>query len=355
MLSSRQKILISSSQYPYYGGAATNAYTLIKHFRSEGYNTAGVFTGGGAGIDCDPEKLGGVFHARMGTSSKEIRRNIIEYLGALPDFVFAKNYTAPVFCLQLFPEVRVNYLVSGSPLLTKLARQGVSAQYYLNQPEASTVRVTEEQQCISAVSRVIPNSYLGGQILRTQYPNASHITDAVDTSSAHLSHTIRVSSPWVQRKTDIAFICSRFDRDIKNSSFARKLMACPRFSSLQKLAVGEGSEAFSGMNNMTVLPMLAQTVLLEKLQDVKVLICTSYFDSSPNIVREALVSGCNVLISKNCGWSEYFSSEAVCRDVYEQSEWEEKIIQLLKGARPDLATFPSMQTSIAEQLISVAI
>ena len=36
-------IIVSSTQYPGYGGAATNAYAIIKYLRKVGYNVAGIF------------------------------------------------------------------------------------------------------------------------------------------------------------------------------------------------------------------------------------------------------------------------------------------------------------------------
>ena len=64
--------------------------------------------------------------------------------------------------------------------------------------------------------------------------------------------------------------------------------------------------------------------VIKHLRKTKLLICTSYFDASPNIVREAIMSGCNILVSKNCGWSERYGSESVCGDVYDLREWKKK-------------------------------
>ena len=62
----------------------------------------------------------------------------------------------------------------------------------------------------------------------------------------------------------------------------------------------------------------------------KLVICTSYYDASPNTLKEALSCGSNILLSKNCGWSEIYPKEFVCSDVYNFEEWKDKASYLVK-------------------------
>jgi hypothetical protein len=82
----QKKIIVSSTQYPYYGGAATNAYALIKFFRSYGHRVAGIYFID-KNVNIDPENIGGVFRCCVHIDQKDgphspeiIRQSIIKYL-----------------------------------------------------------------------------------------------------------------------------------------------------------------------------------------------------------------------------------------------------------------------------------
>ncbi len=114
-------IIISSTQYPGYGGAATNAYALIKYLRNLGYKVIGIFFH----VDCekinvDPDNLGNIFIFNSIAYDKEItevldenRKMINNVYGIQPSLMLCKNYKAPLFCSKLFPETPTIYLVSG--------------------------------------------------------------------------------------------------------------------------------------------------------------------------------------------------------------------------------------------------
>ena len=62
------KILIISTQYPSYGGAATNAYNLVEFLKKKGITAAGLFLDNYAysnKLDIDINKLGGIFLTNM--------------------------------------------------------------------------------------------------------------------------------------------------------------------------------------------------------------------------------------------------------------------------------------------------
>ena len=53
-------IIISSTQYPDYGGAATNAYALIKYLRQYCNNIIGLFFNNDLNVDKDPDNIGNI-------------------------------------------------------------------------------------------------------------------------------------------------------------------------------------------------------------------------------------------------------------------------------------------------------
>lgn len=331
------RVLISCTQYPYFGGAATNAYALIKYFRKLGYPTAGIFFEAPGKFEVDPDRIGGVFLASTGLNPREQRRSrdqIINFLGGVPELSLGKNYVAPVLAKRLFPKAQNVYLVSGSPVLTQLSQKRISAVKFL-QDSSKPPKFPQEAKCIAASDFIIPNSTILRESLIQLYPSQKNITIPIDTSSilnGMEKGNRTVSIPFSKRKYDVAFICSKMSRTIKNPSLAQEIFASPQLSSLRKLVIGEGSGVFKHIPNTHTLGLLNHKEILGNLSNTKVLICPSFFDASPNVVREAIEQGCNVLISKNCGWAEKYPEESVCEDVYQMDEWVAKLTKLTQSS-----------------------
>lgn len=328
-INKKHRILIASTQYPFYGGAATNAYALIKFFRSYGYKTAGLFITG-AGNPINPDNLEGIFN--LPTYNEPVNRLaefINRYLGGNPNVMLGKNYQAPITLKKMFQNQVSGYLVAGSPQMAELAEQDISAQKFLNSNKA-LINIAEKE-CMKIVDLIFPNNPIGYKLLMLNYNNYNRIQPPVDTSFAMNNYTIE-KKPFKDRKYDIIFICSRFDRAVKNSKLAVKLMKDPLFKNNKKIVVGNLSNEFIGIKNITIAGFIKDGMeILNLLNDTKVLICTSYYDASPNVVKEAIVCGCNVLLSKNCGWYEKYPKEFVCEDVYEIDEWKDKLNYLINN------------------------
>jgi len=62
-----------------------------------------------------------------------------------------------------------------------------------------------------------------------------------------------------------------------------------------------------------------------------VVLCTSYYDASSNVIKEGIICGCNILMSKNCGWWEKYPKEFVCEDIYDIEEWIQKLEYLIEN------------------------
>ena len=108
----KKTVVVSSTQYPGYGGAATNAYAIIKFLRKEGYNTVGVFFHSKLDVNYDPDEIGGIFLYDYKFEEGNVFDNAVKYLGVKPDICLAKNYMAPIYCKRVFNCYTV-YLVSG--------------------------------------------------------------------------------------------------------------------------------------------------------------------------------------------------------------------------------------------------
>jgi glycosyltransferase involved in cell wall biosynthesis len=125
--------------------------------------------------------------------------------------------------------------------------------------------------------------------------------------------------PFDQRKIDVAFIVSQFNRKVKNAELAYKIFFNLKIQ--KKICIGSGENRFSELENCEVFPIMEQSALFELMVNTKLIIVPSYFDSSPGIVAEANALGCNVLVSKNVGWHELIENESVINDFNSVDEW----------------------------------
>jgi glycosyltransferase involved in cell wall biosynthesis len=323
-----RKILISSTQPIYVGGASTNSYALIKLLRKYGYKVAGLFFINSPN-KCDPDNIGGIFTIVNGNNSDSVKLEVEKFLGGSPEIILAKNYAAPVQSRQIWGgTAEVAYLVSGSPQMMSLSNKNISAVKYLTASMPPEIH-KPEQQAVKVSNYIIPNSTITRKMLIKNYPKIRGLVNPINTSLALNISNSKVMK-WDQRKYDIAFICSNFSRTVKNSKLAFNIFSNPDFSAHNKLAIGDNSQRFGEINNTKQIDLLAHDKIINILGNTKLVICTSYFDASPNIIQEALSQGCNILVSKNCGWSEIYPSEFVCGDVYSLKEWVVKIKKSLE-------------------------
>jgi len=343
------RIVISSTQWASYGGSATNAYNLTKFYRKLGIRVACIFHEANKKIEennvnLDPDGIGGVFNLpRIGhrqsipkSLKPEIEENkakIIEYLGGEPNFGLAKNYISPKEWKSFFPDMTVVYLVSGSPHMTLASKDGLSYRKimdtkdyhrYLDAPE-----VKRETASCEVADFITTNSLNAEQLsLDVFEEEKSKLTPYLDTSFASVinGEIIKIDN----RKFDLVYISSRCDRKIKNAEFCSKIFGSPELAGYSKLVIGDGAEEyFPGIPNITYMASQANNVIIKYLCNSRLLLNTSFYDASPNTIREAISCGCNVLTSKNVGYWETFNPLFICEDVYEIDEWVEKIKNIL--------------------------
>ena len=317
-----QRILITSTQYPYYGGAATNAYALVKYFRRLGLKVSGAFFED-KDINVDPDSIEGVFRVPSkdrGSFNKKINR----HLGGEPDLILCKNYVAPVLSRSAYPNSKIVYLASGCPHMMELSLKNISAIKYLK--SHNSIEFSAEKKAIKCSDFIIPNSEIAKKLLLKHYGSSKKILNPFNTSFEINKKPKSIS--FEKRPYDIGFICSNFNRSVKNSRLA--LTVFNNFKSSKKIAIGNNSSSFKKIIKTSVFSSKSNDFVIKTLSQTKLIICPSYYDASPNIVREAILCGCNVLVSKNCGWSEAYPRASVCEDIYNKKEWIDKSKFLIK-------------------------
>jgi len=305
------RILIISTQYPGWGGSATNSYSLIKKMRSDGFKCAGVFLN--AKVNVDPERIGGIF-------SDIKSRGLVKYLGGYPTHVFGKNYKAPYVGAKKFPRAKNIYLVSGCPHMIKASKNGLSAIDYIRSGKKATF--SAEESAVKSVDFVVPNSMLGKKLLEFNYGKLKKITKPINTSNTakELSQVV-----WSKKKYDICFCSSHFDRPVKNVELARKILASPYLGKFKILIIGKDSSRFLSGRNITNIDLVTHLEAKKLIGQSKVIINTSFYDASPNVIREGIALGSNVLVSENCGWAEKYPKLMVINNYRNISEWLKKI------------------------------
>lgn len=357
------RIIITSTQWPGHGGAATNAYNLIHFFRKMGNPVAGIFfeelpkeaipkgetpkettpksetPQESNSINFDPDKLGGIFHiTRKLTDGPQKVKEIIEYLGGEPDFILAKNYLAPVLSRQLFPTAKIVYLISGSILLTQAGT--LTAQEFVKIPDVSKSFDTQtllknEFKAFESSNKVVPNSYVSHRVITKTYEMFPEyyikLTNFLDTTATSSFSLKNPKIPIAEREYDLAFISSRLDRKIKNVDLAYDIFR--QFPAAQKLIIGEKSHldtaASLDIPNLTFTGKLSNKEVLEYFKKVKILVIPSYFDSSSNAMREAMAMGAIIMTSTNVGFCEILPDDCICFSYYDIEEWITKIKKIL--------------------------
>ena len=319
----KKNVIISSTQYPGYGGAACNAYNLIKYFRKKGYNTVGIFFHDNINVNYDPDNIGGIF-IYDNIINNRIIQDTINYLNGYPDICFGKNYLAPLFCKQIFNCYTI-YLVSGINHISYY--KNIDANTFLSDNFINTYNRDKEIKCIESVDLIILNSSLSMRLFKkiySNYLNKIH-TYPIDTSSINDINYVNYIKEY-----DIIICCSNLKRVEKNNRFLINILKNPIFDKYKKCIIGENNNDFLSIPNSICLGLVEQKKSIEYLSKSKLLLFPSLFDANSNTVREAVHTNCFPLITHNIGFSELFPDYLIC-DTYTESEWTNKILYVLEN------------------------
>ena len=321
----KKNVIISSTQYAGYGGAACNAYNLVKYFRKNGYNTIGIFFHNDINVNYDPDKIGGIFLYNLSKMDNNIIINdTINYLNGYPDICFGKNYMAPVLCKEIFNCYTV-YLVSGINHISYY--ENIDAKTFLSNKFVNTYNLEKEIECIKSVDLIILNSQLCMKLFKkiySKYLNKIY-NNPIDTTGINNIKCINTIKEY-----DIIICCSNLERIGKNNIFLTNILKNPIFDKYKKCIIGENYDDFLKIPNSICLGLVEQNKSIEYLSKSKLLLFPSLFDANSNTVREAVHTKCFPLITHNIGFSELFPDYLIC-DTYSESEWTNKILFILEN------------------------
>lgn len=333
----KPKILISSTQYPYYGGAATNAYLLTKYLREYGFEVSCIFYDTGTNI-YDPDNIGGIFNMKptlMYKNNSKILHNIKRYLNGEPNLIFSFNWYAPIVSKRLYPNKCVLYCITGSTLITKISDENVSFIRFLqeNNDKSLTYQHPIEFETMELSDLIVFNSYLTQNNFNHIYFNFNdkfvNIPLELTNVCINKSYEIQNDTP---KEYDLIIVNSSYKRKIKNPDFIKELFKLPEIEKLKKVIIGHFStETFGGLNNTLTLNLIDNKKVYEYLSKSKILLVPSFLESAGIIIEEANYCECSIVTTRNVGLSYRIDDNFLCEDVYDKNEWENKILNILRN------------------------
>lgn len=329
-------ILVSSTQYPGFGGAATNAYAVIKFLREKGYHVFGIFFENSK-VNVDPDKIGNVYRFDCLTFEKNNLYNIEKYRNFLnikighskPKVMLCKNYKAPIYCQMLYPDSISIYLVSGINHFSVFYPH-LSAQEFLANDEINIPEYRPELKAVECCDMIVVNSEI---TLNTMYKIYPKYINKIYPNIVDTTREIEISydkNDGILKTYDIIIAASILTRSVKNNEFLIDILKSPYLNKYSKLIIGKENYKFKDIPNSNVYGMFPHPQFIQFLKKSKLLLYPSLSDANPNTVREALHCQCIALVSNNIGYYEKFPSYSVCC-TYNINDWISKIIFILEN------------------------
>jgi glycosyltransferase involved in cell wall biosynthesis len=321
--------LVTSTQYPRYGGAATCAYNFHKYLLSLGKKSACIFfdnTAAKNGDATNPNNLEHVYSARMPPKNKKdwrlFYKNTISIIENIFDTttmnVYAFNYLAPVISGIIFPKSSVYYMLTGCSLLSN--SNPISAKQILEMEPNYYKRNHDEEIAIRDSDYIISNTHLMRSLFEHCYhKNVNGIYDL------HEIYEID-AKPSPLKIYDIAFISSDFKRAVKNPNLIKDIYSSPRLSNYRKLSVGNNSDIMAECSDC--VGFSTEDEIMKLLGNCRILLVPSLVESYSIVAVEATQNGCIVLSNRNTACSETIDKFYVLPD-YDVNKWVDKIIEIL--------------------------
>ena len=329
-------VLVSSTQYPSYGGAATNAYNIIRYLQSKNKDGEGNKKICGLFINdvtdntvINPDNLENI----CGVSYKNYNdQKIFYYLykeyGSCPDIAFCKNCMAPKIIKKIFPNCVIIFLVSGIMGFSEIECGANEIRDY------HLIQKKQEKEAILASEIVLCNSQLTLDYYQKIYKGVIEkrnnlAMEPLDTTKYNTIHFKNVE-PKTPKQIDIIIVASNVNRKVKNIGFIQELLAYSEKLRKYKITViGNNSVGmFSGFEGVEILPLQKQEEVDSYLEKSKVILIPSLFDSNSNTFREAVMLGVIPIISVNVAHPRDYPGYFVVTN-YNHEEWEKKIIYTL--------------------------
>lgn len=315
-----RSIFVMCNNYPGYGGAATNAYNLIKTLRRKYINVIGIFFDNNPNNNVDPDGIGKIYQCKEYLFLYGQERAIIDRvrsIGVIPDTILCKNSSTVCYARRMYPEAKIVYLCPGL--------NGMVDMENLIELKISVTDV--EKNAVRTCNMIVFNSEIVKTIFNQAFPNYKNkiFSKVINSSQHHTTHPEYLN----EKKTlDIVIAASILTRPEKNNLFLIDILKHKEFEKYSKSIIGNDNTLFLDIPNSEIYDIIPQNQLLHIMSKSKLLIFPSIYDSNPSTVLEALYYGCAVLVSSNLDISKSLPEICVC-DSFDQREWKKKASYLI--------------------------
>lgn len=351
----KKKILIISTQYPFYGGAATLAYKIHEKILKSGYKSYCLFLHNKPDCNYNPYKINNVFLGSLckdykNKESCEIYYECITKIVSKPDIIIGLNYISPIIGKFIYPESKVYYYITGNRYISK---SNLSAIEYLNSTKRSLEEIDEDElYCMNICDHIIPNSDLTQNIFMKMYPEYSNkYTKIIEFESLFIDEQLNNKNDKTDITTvnevyekihDVVVISSRFNRNVKNIDLINNI-----FNNLKKenkACVGEKSEEYVKEANIHY-GFRSHDETLEILRKSKILLITSKYESYSVTLLDGIKSDCIILSNINVAASRYLNDYFIVENDSTET-WIKKINDILNNYKYFKSIFKCGRPSI---------
>jgi len=330
-------ILVASTQYPSYGGAATNAYNIIRYLQSNNKDMINKISGLFINDVTDDkiinpdnlENICGISYSNC--NDKNIYYFLYKQYESSPDIAFCKNCMAPKIIKKIFPNAAIIFLVSGIMGFSEINCGANEIKDY------SLMQKKQEKDSILISNIILCNSQLTldyyQKIYKDTIENKNNlILELFDTTKYNTIYFSNVNLNTSDKTIDIIIVASNVNRTVKNIGFIQKLLvSSSKLKNYKIMVIGNNTNTmFANIPNIEILPLQKQEEVDAYLEKSKVILIPSLFDSNSNTFREAIMLNVIPIISINVAHPKDYPGYFVINN-YKWEEWEAKIIYTLNN------------------------
>ena len=249
-------ILFICSDYPGMGGAATNCYELIKHYKKQGINVYGVFW-------CWSQKE----YKQINTShyeeelmgniiftTKSKLKNVFNNLDINPELIILRN--------MVYEDIKEHYNCPIFLFMPGLFSDSLNQNYKTLNTKNKIMRYINKQmyKTILSVDMLFVNNYETQKLLKTYFDINSILF--YFNLIPYLETNLIKDKKFKQRPYDYGIIVSDFDRKIKNIPETLKRLEG------NILLIGKNSKQYES-ENITCLDLISNNQVKEELKKLK--------------------------------------------------------------------------------------
>lgn len=274
-------ILFICSDYPGWGGAATNCYELIKHYKKQGINVYGIFWCWSMKeykqIDTthyEEELMGNIIF-----TTKSKLKNVLYDLDINPELVILRN--------MIYEDLNKYYSCPIFLFLPGLFTDKLDQNYKNLNSKTQILKFINKQmyKTISSVDMVFVNNHETQKLLKTYFDINSILF--YFNLIPYLEVEAIKDKNFNERTYDYGIIVSDFDRKIKNIPETLKRLDG------NILLIGKNSKQFES-ENITCLDLISNTEVKEELKKIKKIVLDSHYEGCSNVLIEAYFAGCKI-------------------------------------------------------------